>query len=535
MNLFQINKKKYSIFILLSLCSALSNILLLYLITNSISLFFKKADEVDSFFVLSFLGCLIAFFVSRWVFSFFIIQFTQSNLKNLRLSIIDIILKSPYLQILNRKNSLYTAMTRDVGNIVQASVNLVDVVTSSIIILICFVYMAIISWELFVIVFGLLIFTVVIYIIAEKKGKSLFNKAMINEDQFIKYLNDILLGFKEITLNKGKGQEIKSLHVNRSLDNVIYFNKKASLIFLNNRIIGQVAFYLLIGTIIVLKGRLLDIEGATLVNFVFLTLYIFGPIETVAVLIPTFSQTRSSLERLTEIGKDLESIAEYKMQEGIKIVFENCLELRNIMYKYKDESGFSIGPINFKLVPSSIVFIYGQNGSGKSTLLNLITGLYNFDTGKIYINGEGELDSQTQAYRSLFAPVFSNFHLFDQLYGINFIDENKVGFYIRLFCLENKIQYEDKRFSSINLSTGQKKRLALICALLENRPIIVLDEFAADQDPFFRRKFYIEILPILKSEGFTIIAVTHDDSYYNCCDTLYKMENGNLKKMDLAN
>ena len=73
-------------------------------------------------------------------------------------------------------------------------------------------------------------------------------------------------------------------------------------------------------------------------------------------------------------------------------------------------------------------------------------------------------------------------------------------------------------FNTVDLSTGQRKRLALIVSLLEKRPILLLDEWAADQDPEFRRKFYFDLLPALHRAGVTVVVVTHDDRYLDEMD-----------------
>ncbi|MEO0778406.1 MAG: peptide ABC transporter, partial [Bacteroidota bacterium] len=129
------------------------------------------------------------------------------------------------------------------------------------------------------------------------------------------------------------------------------------------------------------------------------------------------------------------------------------------------------------------------------------------------------------------APVFSDFYLFDEFYSVGEVNEAKLRDYLELFEIDEKVTIEGGKFSTTDLSTGQRKRLALIAVLLEDKPVLVLDEWAADQDPYFRKKFYTEILPRFKKEGWTIIAITHDDKYYDCCDRLLKMDYGRLYEL----
>ncbi|MBH9340157.1 cyclic peptide transporter, partial [Pseudomonas aeruginosa] len=88
----------------------------------------------------------------------------------------------------------------------------------------------------------------------------------------------------------------------------------------------------------------------------------------------------------------------------------------------------------------------------------------------------------------------------------------------------------DGNFSTPDLSTGQRKRLALINAWLEERPVLVFDEWAADQDPAFRRVFYTELLPDLKRQGKTIIVISHDDRYFEMADQLIRLSAGKVVK-----
>jgi putative ATP-binding cassette transporter len=175
-----------------------------------------------------------------------------------------------------------------------------------------------------------------------------------------------------------------------------------------------------------------------------------------------------------------------------------------------------------------MVFIVGGNGSGKSTFLKMLTGLYYPSAGSVDLNHEPIDRSEYASYRELFSIIFTDFHLFDKLYGLSNIEDKQVKALLRLMQLEKKTQYRENEFTHLDLSTGQKKRLAFIAALLENKPIYILDELAADQDPQFRKYFYEVMLPDLKQQGKTIIAVTHDDHYFHVADRVLKMEYGQL-------
>ncbi|MEO5564456.1 MAG: cyclic peptide export ABC transporter, partial [Chitinophagaceae bacterium] len=512
------------------------NMAVIFIVNNILRGFFSNNPTPSDSYAWFFGAAILVFFISRWLVSSSIISFTQDTLRKLRLEILGMLLQSAYYPLVKNKERIHTALTRDASNVVQASISMVDIMTNIIIAIICFIYMAVLSWKLLVCMLILLAFTIVIYAISEKKGYILFNKAMGHDDRFVKYLNEILAGFKEIVIERKKGTDIEEKHIVKEIDSSVALNKKALVNFLNNRVMGQLAFYVFIGLLLLYLGKTLDISNGTMVSFIFLVLYIFGPIETVVILIPGLSQAKTSLKRLTSLKDDLREIEPENIQSSATSSFDS-LVIKDMFYEYSpttaDEKPFSVGPVDFQVSKGKVVFICGGNGSGKTTFINLLVGLFPYDKGEIYLNDNRVDDPRSYTYRSLFAPVFSDFHLFDECYSIENIDTVKVNEYLRMFDLDSKISFVDNKFTSVDLSTGQRKRLALICAMLEKKPIIVMDEFGADQDPHFRKKFYSHILDYMKQEGFTVIAITHDDNYYSYCDYIYKMDYGKIELMDL--
>ncbi|MBV9241949.1 MAG: ATP-binding cassette domain-containing protein [Acidobacteria bacterium] len=210
------------------------------------------------------------------------------------------------------------------------------------------------------------------------------------------------------------------------------------------------------------------------------------------------------------------------------------IEFRNVVFRYLDkwsDAVFQVGPIDFTLQSGDLVFITGGNGSGKSTFMKLLCGLYKPDSGEITFDGVRVNDSTRQAYRELIAAIFPDYHLFEKLYGVPDPDPAEVDSLLTQFRLRDKTHLTDHQFSTLDLSAGQRKRLALIVSLLEKRPLLLLDEWAADQDPEFRRKFYYDLLPELKRTGETVVAISHDDRYLDEMDVparRLRMEDGRI-------
>jgi putative ATP-binding cassette transporter len=207
----------------------------------------------------------------------------------------------------------------------------------------------------------------------------------------------------------------------------------------------------------------------------------------------------------------------------------HTLTLDNITYVHGGEGGarsFVLGPFSYEFEAGKVYFIRGNNGSGKTTLIRVLLGLYQSQTGRVLVNGQPIAVPSNTGFRDLFAVVFNDFYLFKKLYGISVADETELNELLDLFQMQHKVSIEDGVFSDLNLSTGQRKRLALLVAMLEKKKIIVLDEWAADQDPEFRKEFYEHIIPKLRERGKMVIAITHDDHYYKLADHVIHMENG---------
>ena len=207
------------------------------------------------------------------------------------------------------------------------------------------------------------------------------------------------------------------------------------------------------------------------------------------------------------------------------------LSLAGVCFRYpaSDDVPFDIGPLDLTLAPGEILFITGANGSGKSTLINLLCGLYRRHDGELRLGDRTMPIDPGPLWRELFSPVFAEFVLFERLYGHEDADPARVAALLAEFELDGTVHFADGRFDTVELSTGQRKRLALVIALLRDRPVFVFDEWAADQDPHFRTRFYRQILPMLRARGKAVIAVTHDDDAFDACDRRVHLVDGRIE------
>lgn len=205
------------------------------------------------------------------------------------------------------------------------------------------------------------------------------------------------------------------------------------------------------------------------------------------------------------------------------------LDVTRSYHREKEDDRFTLGPITLEFRPGELVYLVGGNGSGKSTLAKVITGLYSPESGVIKLNGKPITDQNRDDYRQLFSVVFADFYLFDNLLSKTGKDlDVQAREYLSLLHLEHKVKVKDGALSTTSLSQGQRKRLALLNAYLEDRPFYLFDEWASDQDPLFKEVFYTQLLPELKARNKTVLVITHDDHYFHLADRIVKLDYGKI-------
>ena len=272
-------------------------------------------------------------------------------------------------------------------------------------------------------------------------------------------------------------------------------------------------------------------------GYVFAALYVMAPIGALIGTIPTFLNGSASIRKINALGITL---VEEPIQETKPVAPKSvCVQLEEVEFAYsmnaRGDDDFQLGPIDLSLEPGKVIFVVGGNGSGKTTLIKVLTGLYMPTSGAISVDGKIVATADYDWYREHFSIVFSDFFLFDRLLGATGteIDET-ANRYLAELGLADRVRVNERTFSKTNLSHGQRKRLALLTALIEARPICVFDEWAADQDPHYKEFFYVRLLPKLKAEGRAVVVVTHDDRYFRCADQVIRLENGLVRPATAA-
>lgn len=373
------------------------------------------------------------------------------------------------------------------------------------------------------------------------RDRKAYDKGLQNaskeEDELSESLSGLLKGFKELRINKLKSDDVFE-EFESTATRVRTVRTGVMVLFSNNIIFVEMFFVLLLGAVAFVMPVLSTTFSGSATKVVAAVLFFFGPLTNVVTMIPLLAQvnvTVDNLRRLEALLDDgLRKTAEYEASPEIELSDFRTIVLDGICFHYRDPDGnatFQVGPIDGEVRRGEILFLVGGNGSGKTTFLKLFTALYWPSQGAIRVDDRVIGPANIQSYRNLFSAIFSDFHLFDKLHGLREGAPERVNAVLRLMEISGKTAFVDGRFSTTHLSTGQRKRLALVVSYLEDKPVYVFDEVAADQDPQFRRYFYETMLPELKSAGKTIVVVSHDDRYFHVGDRVLQMDYGELSDL----
>jgi putative ATP-binding cassette transporter len=464
--------------------------------------------------------------VSNRLLSRLSVGFSQRVIHETRLSMMRHALLATYLEMEEHRQTLYSAITRDAVSVANSAVLSLQFLTSLVTVAGCLIYLGFLSLPALLFIAVLSLLGVGFYLVLSGKSQQYFRNARGSEDALLSFVRQFIDGFREIKINITKGQTLVDGPLQEASQGSMEASCKGYAGYHSSNMVSQLLLYLALIIILFLGADLLSLSGALLTNCMIVILFMIGPLESATTLLTAMAEGNVAAGRIQAIEGKFLALQKHELQE-VKSDFGR-LSYQGVAYQYPatlTENGFRTGPICFDISRQELVFIHGGNGAGKTTFLYLLLGLLPTQSGLIKLDGEVLPEN---AIGGLFSPVFANFHLFDRFYALAQINLERAEHYLKIFEMDHLVRIADHKFSRTDLSTGQRKRLALIGVLLENRPILLLDEWAADQDPMFRRKFYNNIMPMLQSEGFTIIAVTHDDHYFDVADSIYHMEFGQL-------
>jgi putative pyoverdin transport system ATP-binding/permease protein len=463
-----------------------------------------------------------------------LIRLAQQAIYNLRLTLGQQILAAE-LAHLDRTGAakLMATLTDDVQALATAVWILPFIVIDFAMVVGGLTYILWLSWQVLLFVVVLILLFLGVYKKILRSAKRELKQARDQQDDLFRHFRAITDGTKELKLNYRRRQAFLTGDLQTTAAQYRQHQAAGLSWFSLIDNFGKFAFFFSFGVLLFVLPNFFPIASATLSGYLLTFIFITKPLESLIARLPNLSQATIALDKIASLNLTLADRAENLTPPAAINPQWQSLELQHVHHTYqsdRDDSVFTLGPISLKFQPGEIIFIVGGNGSGKSTLAKILTGLYPPENGKILLDGEPIEDHNRESYRQYFAAIFAEFFLFDRLLGLDTETlAPKIQAHLQALKIDHKVQLEGDRFSTTALSTGQRKRLALVTAWLEDRPIYLFDEWAADQDPTFRDRFYTEFLPDLRSRGKTIFVISHDDHYFHVADRIIKLEYGQLE------
>ncbi|SAL52248.1 cyclic peptide transporter [Caballeronia sordidicola] len=435
-----------------------------------------------------------------------------------------------------RVHRLLATLNSDVDTVSAFTFNFPSFAVALTVALGCVVYMLVLSPPLFLLALAAILIGVWINHYASMRWDHHYQGVRGAQDDLQKQYRAITEGAKELRLNRERRNRVHAEQLSGAADMISALKIRAMRLFYATGAIGTTLFFVVIGVILVMQNRL-GIDSRLVSGFVIVLLYIRGPIEQVAGGVLALIQARVSFRRIAELSSQFEN-REARLLDARPAAPAAApmqgIALRRAVFAFPQvgtAAGFQLGPIDLEIRRGETLFIVGENGCGKTTLLKLLLSLYSPVHGELLVDGQPVPDDKLDDYRQQFSAVFSDYHLFDDLVVNDAATIERARGYLDHLELGQKVRIENGAFSTIDLSAGQRKRLALVHAYLENRPWMVLDEWAADQDPTFRRFFYTEMLPDLKRQGKTLIVISHDDRCFGLADRVIQLHQGRIAQV----
>ena len=521
--------------LLLTIIAGISNALLVVIVNGAAGLVAHGQRPALASWI-AFVGTFAVYLVCQRI------ALTRANvivtrlLKQLRLDLVDKVRRSE-LQTMDQvgRGELISMLTQETNHLSDTFPILVDCFQQTILLAVSLVYLAYLSMTAFLVFAAAVLVGTLWYLRIDKNFRSTLQEAAARQAQLLDAVGDIIHGAKELRLNTRKSEAVMGAY--RNLSQVA-----GSLLAAAGEhwaaviALGFVVTYFILGVVLFALPSFGGLgAGTTLFQLIPIVLFCLSPLSRIVEQSAMFVQADVELQSIFAVERQL-AVGDLASPAEARALARTFDGFRTIAYagmtfsfRNKDNAPvFTSGPWDLTLTRGETVFLVGGNGSGKSTVLRLIVGLYKPDHGRVAVDGIAVEGPGIAGLREQFSAIFTDFHLFDRLYGLEHVDPQEVNRLIDAMWLTGKVKFENGRFTDLNLSTGQRKRVALIVSLLEDRPIYAFDEWSAEQDASFREEFYTRILPALKARGKTVVAVTHDERFWHLADRVIRFDLGRV-------
>jgi putative ATP-binding cassette transporter len=514
---------------------------------------------------LRFAGIALTVLVTRWASETLFARLSQRTLANMRMYLSRLMLEAPYRHIeVHGSARLLAVLVDDVRTVSDFFVALPNFTMHGAVVIGCLVYLGLLSWQVFAFAIVFTLLGAIGYHFAHVRALAHLREARLEQDQLFKHFRALCDGAKELRMHRPRRRAFLSQLLSGSIERVRAHHTRGMTIYAASESWGTLMFFVFIGLVLFVFSRILEVPADVMSGYALIFLYMVLPMDAVLMAIPSINRTRIALERVEQgtaglVNQKPTAMLDDDHADAEPARFES-LRLAGITHAYhreQEDRSFLLGPIDLEIRRGELVFLIGGNGSGKTTLAKLLVGLYAPEGGQVILNGRAVGDADRDSYRQLFSAVFSDFYLFEKLLGLeggsgDAIDgrsevqrggdgaaggagglprgiDIQARKWLKELQLDRKVSDERGVLSTTELSQGQRKRLALLVAYLEDRPFYVFDEWAADQDPTYKAIFYERLLPDLRARGKTVLVITHDDRYFDLADRCLMLDAGQLR------
>lgn len=496
-----------------------------------------ESDQLELFgwqvssakFAIAFAILCALIFVTRSLSQVLLTRVALEVTTQMRKDMYDRIRKAPIVALEKVGSAkLIAALTTDVQRIVMGARVLPDLLTNGVTLLGMMIFLYYLNRDVFLFVGYCIVFGVVTYQLPMYVSRVYITKSRKHVDNLQEGIRGIINGAKELKLNRAKSDDYFDYALHQQESHILASDKIAQSVLRVAVNYGDILSFMVIGMISFVFVNYHQISSSELIGVVMVLLYIAGPVSVILNAIPQIAIAKVSVRKVNTL---LETLPEEQFIEKISPLPEwQSIRFDDVSFRYlsvDDKPGFKVGPLSFEISKGEVVFIVGGNGSGKSTLSKLMTLHYQATEGDIYFGDTKVTMESLASCREEVAAIYSDYHLFKRLFGLK-VDPERITQLLRALDLNEKVKVVDNAFSTTSLSDGQRKRLALLVSVLEDKSLYLFDEWAADQDPEFKEIFYTEILPQLKSANKAVVVISHDDRYFKIADKVIRMEQGQL-------